>query len=584
MKKIITFFICSLLLASTAIAQSEVNFEGEYYGEGSTSFIIADTDQELFPSTSSKQIWTLTKTGEHYSIRKTTDMAPLPLEIKATEVEEEVIFMATPYFEEATGLHSFSGTYNIAKDSLFLIHRQETQVYDSGNPRTLALIESFKGVNTRGEYYNIRTSFPNISDKLMAKAGEVVTISYPVEGHEIKKIIVMQGETEIGVTSQKQFIMPAGDVDVTVDIRSVADLGKFRLTLPATTNGGKVTANPTGVINAHTPVTLTITPDTGYELDEIAITGETANGSFAIGLNAANQFLMPLSDVTVSAAFKEITPLSDDIEGLYEGTETVIDARGGYSKDASYNLIKEINGTYKIITGRSTLMYENITATKNGMEIILSIPDQNYEINITGKVDTRTNTLYLSSESDPQIENNDWTWSFEGQLSGDYYTVVIPDFAEGTVTANKTRTTAEDLIEISVEPQAGYKVERISFLYKDFNIELNKDNHFLMPAGNVEISVIFSEDNTTVTLQAKTAANASVELFPNPAKTEVNILLPSSEEAEISIFNMQGKILKQTKTRQENTVLNVADLPQGMYLVSIVQNGVKTTKQLMVEK
>jgi hypothetical protein len=65
-------------------------------------------------------------------------------------------------------------------------------------------------------------------------------------------------------------------------------------------DNGTVTANPTQVEEGDR-VTLTVTPDSGYELEELTVTDGAGN---TIDLAADNSFIMPATAVTVTATFK----------------------------------------------------------------------------------------------------------------------------------------------------------------------------------------------------------------------------------------------------------------------------------------
>lgn len=81
----------------------------------------------------------------------------------------------------------------------------------------------------------------------------------------------------------------------------------YRITLAPSTNG-TVKANRTYAGSGST-VTLTVTPDSGYQLDTLTITG--ANGKHITCADKGNgsyTFTMPSSAVTVKAVFTAITP------------------------------------------------------------------------------------------------------------------------------------------------------------------------------------------------------------------------------------------------------------------------------------
>ncbi len=67
----------------------------------------------------------------------------------------------------------------------------------------------------------------------------------------------------------------------------------------------------------------------------------------------------------------------------------------------------------------------------------------------------------------------------------------------------------------------------------------------------------------------------AIDLYPNPAKQELKINLIS--KSEVSIFDLQGKIVYQEVLSAGNQTLNVEDKPSGKYILVI--NDFNTVKR-----
>lgn len=79
--------------------------------------------------------------------------------------------------------------------------------------------------------------------------------------------------------------------------------------------------------------------------------------------------------------------------------------------------------------------------------------------------------------------------------------------------------------------------------------------------------------------------NTAVKMYPNPAKDEVIINFNSSLPETISIFDIQGKLVKQIETIEEN-LLNISTrgINKGLYIVSFkTQTGEVTRKKLIIK-
>ena len=63
-------------------------------------------------------------------------------------------------------------------------------------------------------------------------------------------------------------------------------------------------------------------------------------------------------------------------------------------------------------------------------------------------------------------------------------------------------------------------------------------------------------------------------VYPNPASTEVKIISNIEGKAEINIFDMTGRLVKNIHVSDMSDVtINVSDIEKGMYLINI--NGKK---------
>lgn len=74
---------------------------------------------------------------------------------------------------------------------------------------------------------------------------------------------------------------------------------------------------------------------------------------------------------------------------------------------------------------------------------------------------------------------------------------------------------------------------------------------------------------------------SSIRLHPNPTSTGlVTISGSHAEPFEVVVYNILGK---QVKTATVNSTLDVSTLKAGVYIVNITQNGISTTKKLVVK-
>ena len=79
-------------------------------------------------------------------------------------------------------------------------------------------------------------------------------------------------------------------------------------------------------------------------------------------------------------------------------------------------------------------------------------------------------------------------------------------------------------------------------------------------------------------------ADASkINIYPNPANSELNIQLANDGSAQIQIINLVGKVVKDIQTSNMLSTIQISDLAQGMYLVKIVQGEKVFTSKVLVK-
>ena len=156
------------------------------------------------------------------------------------------------------------------------------------------------------------------ADKETAKYGETVTLTVaPAIGYEFDQLTVMDGETQVAVTITTEgnhtFIMPANNVEISATYKAI----DYTITIEPAENG-TVTADKE-TANMGETVTLTITPNEGYELDEIHVMNGTTRLTTVSEDEGNHTFVMPANNVVISALFKETSDT-----GVHDATATDI--------------------------------------------------------------------------------------------------------------------------------------------------------------------------------------------------------------------------------------------------------------------
>lgn len=84
-------------------------------------------------------------------------------------------------------------------------------------------------------------------------------------------------------------------------------------------------------------------------------------------------------------------------------------------------------------------------------------------------------------------------------------------------------------------------------------------------------------------LSTLTYENSSFKIFPNPANTIVNITSNNKNIKEITLSDMQGRILKTIEVNNINTQLDISNYQTGTYLITIKTDYGTSNNKLIIE-
>lgn len=138
-----------------------------------------------------------------------------------------------------------------------------------------------------------------------ATAGTEITVTVePLTGYAVDKITyTVDGGEPVEMTGNR-FTMPAGNVTIIPVVTALAP-DEYSVTVNSTDTNGTVTVDKTSAAEGA-EITVTATPDEGYELEAITVMNGTEKVTVTNG-----KFTMPAGNVTVSATFKAV-PKEDE--------------------------------------------------------------------------------------------------------------------------------------------------------------------------------------------------------------------------------------------------------------------------------
>ena len=234
--------------------------------------------------------------------------------------------------------------------------------------------------------------------------------------------------------------------------------------------GGTVTADKTQAA-AQEEVTVTVTPDPGYEIDvlKIVFEGLMPDGT-PTGLHYEypienGKFSMPAADVQIYATFK----LKDYTITLLGGQP----AHANVTVPATAHLGEEVT-----VTVEPELGYE------------VELMQYTFEVILPDGTPTGMHNTY-------PIENGKFTMpaadvTLSVTIKKIDYTITVAQTQNGTVTAPETANYGDE-VTLTVTPAEGYELETLTYTVEGGEPVPVENNKFNMPAANVTINATFKE-------------------------------------------------------------------------------------------
>ncbi|MDD2345266.1 MAG: T9SS type A sorting domain-containing protein, partial [Bacteroidales bacterium] len=71
----------------------------------------------------------------------------------------------------------------------------------------------------------------------------------------------------------------------------------------------------------------------------------------------------------------------------------------------------------------------------------------------------------------------------------------------------------------------------------------------------------------------ETNQDFNLNVYPNPAKTLLNIRFEKFSSYNLTLFSIDGRIVMNEKSNSEHHVLNIASLDKGIYLLKVSDNN-----------
>lgn len=246
-------------------------------------------------------------------------------------------------------------------------------------------------------------------------------------------------------------------------------------------------------------ITLNVTPDEGYTIDEVYYVEE-----------AAAETTEPTEPETQADEDTSKVPLTANADGTYTITKPEASITVHVTFEKNEPEVKSHAITIgELQNGKVTAAVkgEEVKTAAEGADVTLTVaPDEGYRL----KAGTLAATYQVPGENatdEPKTEKVVLTEGEEGvytfkmptadvtvtaEFEQTYKVEVAATLEHGSVEPDKKIAAAGETVKLTVTPNEGYELESIHVTYgKEQEVTVNKDNTFVMPAGDVNVSARF---------------------------------------------------------------------------------------------
>ena len=394
-----------------------------------------------------------------------------------------------------------------------------------------------------------------VSSNTAVRGDEITVTVTPHRGYSVTEVWYNNG-TETYITDTLKFTVEDANVTkITVGATVEERTDGHSITISAPANGN-VTTVPSGTAYAGETVTLSNTPETGYEFVSYSV---VTKGGSTVSVSG-NTFTMPNDDVTVSATFKEITQPEPPVPTTY--TVTTNDPTGGTVTASKTSGIEK--GEWVTITVDPVDGYWLSSLTVGGYDV-------------TGKVNwawDKWNWNYVGTYSFRVYDNVEVnaTYSTYDDIAcfydGRYGNVTVKVWDESS---RKFVTTSDaergDLVAIIVEPFNGFVMDSLSINERGYwgdsvNYEQSwKDSnvyYFRMPADDVNIYVSFKTAVVEHKVYVDKATDGTLKASTEWAEDGQMVYITATpdkgyELGSLYVKTAKGDYLRVFEAQKENT-------------------------------
>jgi hypothetical protein len=132
----------------------------------------------------------------------------------------------------------------------------------------------------------------------------------------------------------------------------------------------------------------------------------------------------------------------------------------------------------------------------------------------------------------------------------------------------------QDIARINSKGENGNSSVELNYNFVDNN-QLIGANYYRLLSTDIDGKVSFVSEIKNIVVKNQ---HGVAQVYPNPAQDILTIAMTSHPSNTIQLVNMNGQVVKRTELNasasNHNVEMNIREIPQGIYFLQIVENGV----------
>ncbi len=325
--------------------------------------------------------------------------------------------------------------------------------------------------------------------------------------------------------------------------------------------GGSI--NPSGANNVLSweDLSFTITPDSLYSISDVRV------DNVSIGAVSSYHFTNVVANHTIEAQFI-VTPvptISANISNLsFESSPGVPSASQNisvYGVDLSTDITVTIGSQFQVLSNGNWVSSTSLPPNGGMLNV-------RYNPTSTG---THNRNIILSSPGAPSVNIQ-----LTGTSTPQIYTITASVGDNGTISPSGNVSVEGGSNKLfTITANNGYLIEDV--LVDNISHGAISSYTFTNVQANHTISASFAAGINESNLQS------TIYIYPNPATDYLIILNNDKSERDllISITDLIGRILKVVPLQNDKTIVDIADLSDGIYFINIIGENSFLTKKLI---